>query len=48
MGRKSAPGHQNFSSFQPLDIRQQKAQLQTILKAAHVYKEGKMELEFRE
>jgi hypothetical protein len=27
--------------------RQQKAQLQTILKAAHIYKDGKIELEFR-
>jgi site-specific DNA recombinase len=35
-------------AFQSLDIRQQKAQLQTILKAAHVYKDGKIELEFRE
>jgi site-specific DNA recombinase len=34
-------------AFQSLDIRQQKAQLQTILKAAHVYKDGKIELEFR-
>jgi len=34
-------------AFQNLDIRQQKAQLQTILKAAHVYKDGKIELEFR-
>ena len=35
-------------AFQSLDIRQQKAQLQTILKSAHVYKDGKIELEFRE
>lgn len=30
-----------------LETRQQKAQLQTILKAAHIYKDGKIELEFR-
>jgi hypothetical protein len=30
-----------------LELRQQKAQLQTILKAAAVYKDGKIELEFR-
>ncbi len=35
-------------AFQSLDIRQQKAQLQTILKAANVYKDGRIELEFRE
>jgi len=34
-------------AFQSLDPRQQKAQLQTILKAAHVYKDGRIELEFR-
>jgi DNA repair exonuclease SbcCD ATPase subunit len=34
-------------AFQSLDIRQQKAQLQTILKAATVYKDGRIELEFR-
>ena len=34
-------------AFQSLEPRQQKAQLQTILKAAHVYKDGKIELEFR-
>jgi len=32
---------------QNLELRQQKAQLQIILKAAHVYKDGKIELEFR-
>ena len=31
-----------------MDIRQQKAQLQTILKAAHIYRDGRIELEFRE
>ena len=34
-------------AFQNLETREQKAQLQTILKAAHVYKDGKIELEFR-
>jgi site-specific DNA recombinase len=35
-------------AFQSLEPRQQKAQLQTILKAANVYKDGRVELEFRE
>ena len=35
-------------AFEGLDIRQQKAQLQTILKAAHVYRDGRIELEFRQ
>ena len=34
-------------AFHNLDPRQQKAQLQTILKAAHIYKDGRIELEFR-
>lgn len=34
-------------AFQNLDARQQKAQLQTILKAANIYKDGNIELEFR-
>jgi hypothetical protein len=34
-------------AFQSLDSRQQKAQLQTILKAATVYSDGRIELEFR-
>jgi hypothetical protein len=34
-------------AFTSLETRQQKAQLQTILKAAHIYKDGKIELEFR-
>jgi hypothetical protein len=34
-------------AFQSLEPRQQKAQLQAILKAAHIYKDGKIELEFR-
>lgn len=34
-------------AFHSLEVRQQKAQLQTILKAAHIYKDGRIELEFR-
>jgi site-specific DNA recombinase len=34
-------------AFQAMDVRQQKAQLQTILKAAYVYNDGRIELEFR-
>ena len=34
-------------AFQSLEPRQQKAQLQTILEAATVYEDGKIELEFR-
>jgi phosphoserine phosphatase len=34
-------------ALQNLELRQQKAQLQTILKAANIYKEGRIELEFR-
>ena len=34
-------------AFQSLEPRQQKAQLQTILKAAYIYQDGKIELEFR-
>jgi site-specific DNA recombinase len=34
-------------AFQSLAPRQQKAQLQTILKAATIYKDGKIEVEFR-
>jgi len=34
-------------AFHSLELRQQKAQLQTILKAARIYKDGKIELEFR-
>ena len=37
-----------LEAFQGLDIRQQKAQLQVILKAAHIYKDCRIELEFRE
>ena len=35
-------------AFQGMDARQQKAQLQTILKAARVFNDGRIELEFRE
>jgi hypothetical protein len=34
-------------AFQSHESRQQKAQLQTILKAATVYRDGRIELEFR-
>jgi len=37
-----------LEAFGGLDIRQQKAHLQSILKAAHVYRDGRIELEFRE
>lgn len=36
-----------IEAFQSLEPRQQKAQLQTILKAANIYNDGKIELEFR-
>ena len=36
-----------LEDFQTMDVRAQKARLQTILKAAHVYKDGRIELEFR-
>jgi len=36
-----------LEAFESLDIRQQKAHLQSILKAAHVYRDGRIELEFR-
>jgi hypothetical protein len=35
-------------AFESLDPRQQKAHLQSILKAAHIYNDGRIELEFRE
>ena len=39
----------NFmEAFQAMDLRQQKAQLQTILKAAYIYRDGRIELEFRD
>jgi hypothetical protein len=34
-------------AFQGLELRQKKAQLRTIRKAATVYKDGRIELEFR-
>jgi hypothetical protein len=34
-------------AFNSLELRQKKAQLQTFLKAAHIHKDGKIELEFR-
>jgi hypothetical protein len=37
-----------LEDFQTLDVRQQKAKLQTILKAVHIYRDGRIELEFRE
>jgi len=37
-----------LEDFQKMDVRWQKAQLQTILKAAHVYRDGNIELEFRQ
>ncbi|MCH7552547.1 MAG: recombinase family protein [Chloroflexi bacterium] len=36
-----------LEDFQGLDVRRQKAHLQTILRAAHVYRDGRLELEFR-
>jgi hypothetical protein len=35
------------AAFHCLDQRRQKTQLQTILKAVHIHKDGKIELEFR-
>jgi hypothetical protein len=37
----------NHEAFQSLEPRQQKAQLETILKVATIYKDGRIELEFR-
>jgi hypothetical protein len=37
-----------LEAFERLDPRQQKAQLQSILKAARVFRDGRIELEFRE
>ena len=37
-----------LQDFKGMDVRQAKALLQGILKAAHVYKDGRIELEFRE
>jgi hypothetical protein len=37
-----------LEAFEQLDPRQQKAQLQTLLKSVHVYRDGRIELEFRD
>ena len=37
-----------LKDFQELDVRRAKALRQTILKATHVYRYGRIELEFRE
>jgi site-specific DNA recombinase len=37
-----------LEAFEEMDPRQQKAQLQTLLKAAYVYRDGRIELEFRD
>lgn len=37
-----------LEAFEGMDVHQQKAHLQTILKAAHVHRDGRIELEFRE
>ncbi|MFC2038765.1 recombinase family protein [Chloroflexota bacterium] len=37
-----------IDAFESLDIRQQKVHLQSILKAAHIHRDGRIELEFRE
>jgi hypothetical protein len=36
-----------LDDFQGVDVRRAKAMLQTILKAAYVYNDGRIELEFR-
>jgi hypothetical protein len=36
-----------LEDFEELDVRRQKAQLQTILKAAYVYRDDRLEVEFR-
>ena len=36
-----------LKDIQDLDVRQAKALLQTVLKAAHVYRDGRIKLEFR-
>ena len=36
-----------LADFESLDVRHQKAQLQAILKSAYVYRDDKIELEFR-
>ncbi|MFC2039036.1 recombinase family protein, partial [Chloroflexota bacterium] len=37
-----------INTFQTLDIGQQKVHLQSILKAAHIHRDGRIEMEFRE
>ena len=37
-----------LTAFELLDIRQQKVNLQSILKTAHIYHDGRIELEFRD
>jgi hypothetical protein len=37
-----------LEAFQSMDVRQQKAQLQTIIKTTKVYNDGRIELEFGE
>ena len=46
---KRVPGAiQSFlADFESLDVRHQKAQLQAILKAAYVFRDERIELEFR-
>ena len=36
-----------LDDFESMDVRRQKARLQTILKAAHIYRDNRIELEFR-
>jgi hypothetical protein len=36
-----------LADFESLDVRHQKAQLQAILKSAYVYRDERLELEFR-
>jgi len=40
-------GNSDLGNFQGLDIRIQKAHLQTILKAAYIHRDRKIEVEFR-
>lgn len=37
-----------IEAFQAMDVHQQKAKLQTIIKAAYIYRDGRIELEFRD
>ena len=45
--RLPGPIQSFLEDFQGMDIRHQKAQLQAILKTAHVYRDDRIELEFR-